>query len=134
MTHRAAGSFEVKMNPQPPHEIADGVSLGRVSLNKTFAGDLAGTSTGEMLSAVTAVKGSAGYVAIERVVGTLGGRAGSFVLQHSGTMNRGQPSLSVTVVPDSGTGELKGIAGKLTIEIVDRKHFYVFEYVLESDC
>jgi hypothetical protein len=101
-----------------------------MSLDKQFHGELEATSAGEMLSVGTEVKGSAGYVAIERVNGTLHGRAGTFARQHSGTMTRGEPQLSVTVVPDSRTGELVGIAGKMTINIVGRKHFYEFEYTL----
>ena len=102
--------------------------MGRLSINKTFSGDLQATSQGEMLSAQTEVKGSAGYVAMERVTGTLQGRSGSFVLQHSGTMNRGTPQLTVSVVPDSGTGELAGISGTLSIQIADGKHSYSMDY------
>jgi hypothetical protein len=130
MTSRATGTFDVTMNPQPPYDTADGVQLGRVSITKVFRGSLDATSTVEMLSAMSSVKGSAGYVAIERVTGTLDGRPGSFVLQHSGTMTRGVPSLSVTVVPDSGTGGLAGLAGTLAIDIVEREHRYTFEYTL----
>jgi hypothetical protein len=132
MSSTAVGSFEVTMNPEPPYDVNEGASIGRVSLKKQFAGDLEGTSSAEMIGARGEVKGSAGYVAIERVVGTLGGLSGSFVLQHSGTMTRGKGELYVSVVPDSGTGELKGIAGKMTIEIVDGKHLYSFEYALEK--
>ena len=124
----ARGNFEVKSFPQEPYDDADGVSIGRVSITKTFSGDMTGTSTVEMIGARTPVKGSAGYVAIERVSGTLEGKLGSFVLQHSGTMNRGESSLDVTVVPDSGTGELTGISGKLQIDIKDGKHSYTFDY------
>jgi hypothetical protein len=131
MRSHARGTFEVKMSPQPPYDSAGGISLGRVSLQKQFTGDLTATTSAEMLSAVTGVKGSAGYVAIERVTGTLHGRAGSFVLQHMGTMNRGKPALTVAVVPDSGTDDLTGIAGEMTIEIVDGKHLYGFDYVLD---
>jgi len=131
MSHHAAGTFEVKMDPQPPYDTADGTQLSRVSLTKTFKGDLDATSIVEMLSAMTSVKGSAGYVAIERVAGTLDGRRGSFVLQHSGTMTRGTPELSVTVVPDSGAGDLRGLAGRLTIEIVDKQHRYALDYTIE---
>ncbi len=97
-------------------------------IDKQFAGDLEGTSIGQMLSYRTAVDGSAGYVAIEEVSGTLMGRAGTFVLQHSSTMNRGIPSQSITVVPDSGTGELEGISGEMVIKIEGGQHFYEFEY------
>jgi hypothetical protein len=129
MTMHASGTFEVKLNVQKAdNTTAESAKLGRMSIEKQFHGDLAGTSAGEMLSVGTDVKGSAGYVAMERVTGTLHGRSGTFALQHSGTMTRGEPQLSVTVVPDSGTGELVGIVGKMAINIVDRKHFYEFEY------
>jgi hypothetical protein len=101
-----------------------------LSIDKQFHGGLEATSKGVMLAAMTAVKGSAGYVAIEKVSGTLGGRSGTFVLQHSGIMNRGAPQLIITIVPDSGTGELAGIAGKMAINIVEGKHFYEFDYTL----
>lgn len=122
MTVRARGTFEVKLAPLALDDMAADAALGRMSLDKKFLGDLEATSKGEMLSAGTAVKGSAGYVAIERVAGTLNGRAGAFVLQHSGVMTRGEPQLSVTVVPDSGTGQLTGVAGKMTIKIDGKKH------------
>jgi hypothetical protein len=126
MPARAKGTFEVKLTPQ---EGAD-ASLGRMSIDKQFHGDLEGASKGEMLTAGTGVKGSAGYVAIEKVSGTLHGRSGTFILQHSGTMTRGTPQLVITVVPDSGTGQLAGLTGKMAIEITDGKHFYDFEYTL----
>ena len=129
-TH-ANGTFEVEMNPQPPYQTAGGVSLGRVSISKKFRGDLEASSTVEMLSAMTEVRGSAGYVAIERVDGTLHGRAGGFVLQHAGTMTRGEAELSISVVPDSGSGELRGIAGRMKIDIADGKHLYDFDYTLD---
>jgi Protein of unknown function (DUF3224) len=131
MTMHASGTFDVKFNVQKAdNTAAESAKLGRMSIEKQFHGDLEGTSAGEMLSVGTEVKGSAGYVAMERVSGTLHGRAGTFALQHSGTMTRGEPQLSVTVVPDSGTGELVGIEGKLMIKIVEKKHFYEFEYAL----
>ena len=130
MSTRATGSFTVKMLPQPLADASADASLGRMALDKTFSGDLAATGQGEMLMAGTAVKGSAGYVAIERVSGSLHGRSGTFVLQHTGTMNRGAPTLSVTVVPDSGTGELVGLAGKLDILIDGGQHRYAFDYTL----
>lgn len=129
MTTPAKGTFEVKVIPLAEDK-SEGSTLGRMSIDKQFRGDLEGTSKGEMLSAGTSVKGSAGYVAIERVSGTLNGRKGTFVLQHTGTMNRGTPSLSVDVVPDSGTDQLSGITGTLTIIIADGKHSYEFEYSL----
>ena len=131
MTH-ASGTFEVKLSPQATDDKGDPL-LGRMSLDKQFHGDLEAISKGEMLSAGTNVKGSAGYVAIERVSGTLQGRKGSFVLQHSGTMTRGVPQLTITVVPDSGTGQLTGLTGKINIDIVDGKHFYDFEYTLSEN-
>ncbi|MFY9550885.1 MAG: DUF3224 domain-containing protein [Thermoanaerobaculia bacterium] len=130
MTTRATGTFEVKLTPQPSGDKAEDEAVGRMSLDKQFHGDLEGTSKGQMLTAGTAVKDSAGYVAIERVDGTLKGQRGSFVLQHSGTMTRGAPQLVITVVPDSGTGQLVGLAGKMTILIADGKHSYEFEYTL----
>jgi hypothetical protein len=124
---RATGTFEVKLTPQTA---ADALP-GRMTIDKQFRGDIDGTSKGEMLAAMTDVKGSAGYVAIERITGKLAGRGGTFVLQHSGTMTRGTPHLVIRVVPDSGTGELAGITGTMTIDIADGKHSYVFEYTLE---
>ena len=126
MVNNASGSFDVKLNPQP----ADDSALGRLTIDKTFRGDLEGTSKGQMLAASTDVPGSAGYVALERVTGTLGGRSGTFVLQHTGTMTRGVAELSVTVVPDSGTGQLTGLTGRMTIDIVEKKHFYKFDYTI----
>lgn len=130
MTTRASGTFEVSLNPLVPYDKAEDGTLGRMSIDKQFHGDLEATSKGEMLTAGTGVQGSAGYVAIERVSGTLHGRNGAFVLQHSGTMTRGAPQLTITVVPDSGTGELEGLAGTMTIMIADGKHSYDFEYTL----
>jgi Protein of unknown function (DUF3224) len=129
MTLHAKGTFDVKVAPVAEDK-ADGSTLGRYSLDKQYHGDLEATSKGEMLTAGTSVKGSAGYVAMERVTGTLAGRKGSFVLQHTGTMNRGTPTLTVSVVPDSGTDELAGLTGTLTIIIADGKHSYDFEYSL----
>lgn len=129
MNH-ASGSFEVKMIPQPQEEGVGDPSVGRMALDKQFQGGLEAMSRGQMLAAMTQVEGSAGYVAIERVTGTLDGRGGTFALQHSGTMTRGVPQLTITVVPDSGTGELLGLAGRMTIDIADGKHSYDFEYTL----
>ena len=131
-TH-ASGTFEVKLNPQAPDETNGDPTLGRMTIDKQFHGDLEGTSKGQMLTAGTEVKGSAGYVAMERVTGTLHGRSGGFALQHSGTMTRGVPQLSIAVVPDSGTGQLVGLTGTLTINIVDGKHSYAFEYTLPGE-
>jgi Protein of unknown function (DUF3224) len=130
VTVRALGTFEVKLVPQPAGDKPEDGTLGRMSIDKQFHGDLEATSKGEMLTAGTGVKGSAGYVAIEKVGGSLHGRSGAFVLQHSGTMTRGAPQLTITVVPDSGTGELVGLAGKMAINIVNGKHTYDFEYTL----
>lgn len=130
MTH-ASGAFEVTMTPQPEQGDAGGSTLGRFTLSKRFHGDLEATSEGQMLTASTAVEGSAAYVAVERVTGTLGGHRGSFSLQHTGVMNRGVPELKITVVPDSGTDELTGLAGTMTIDIApDGKHSYRFDYTL----
>jgi hypothetical protein len=132
MLAHATGPFEVKVTPQD--DKSGDPTVGRMSLDKQFHGDLEATSKGQMLTASTDVKGSAGYVAIERVTGTLrtpaGARTGSFALQHTGTLTRGVPELSVTVVPDSGTGQLVGLAGKMTINIAEGKHSYDFEYTL----
>ena len=116
MTLQARGPFTVKMAPQGEGDSTDGINTGRMVLDKVFSGDLDAVGKGEMLTARTPVDSSAGYVAIERVTGTLDGRTGSFVLQHSGTMTRDAQSLSISVVPDSGTGQLSGIAGSMTID------------------
>jgi Protein of unknown function (DUF3224) len=130
MSLHATGPFDVKLDPQAADEKSGGPAIGRMLLDKQLHGDLEATSKGTMLAAGTAVKGSAGYVALEIVTGTLKGRAGTFVLQHSATMNRGVPTLSITVVPDSGTGQLIGLTGKMDIIIADGKHSYDFEYTL----
>jgi len=130
MQNHAKGTFEVKTTPQPADPDAGGEALGRLLLDKQFHGDLEATSKGTMLAAGTAVKGSAGYVAIEIVTGSLQGHTGTFVLQHTGIMTRGNPQLSITVVPDSGTGQLVGLSGKMSIDRSDGKHSYEFEYTL----
>lgn len=132
VTHRAAGTFDVNLTPQTPADGTEAPPWGRMAIAKTFHGDLEATCRGEMLAAMTPVAGSAGYVAIEKVEGTLGGRTGSFFLQHSGLMDRGAPNLVVTVVPDSGTDELAGLEGTMAIEITEGKHFYTFEYRLRD--
>src|SRR5580693_1862148 len=129
MSKHAIGTFDVKLSVQSDDKVGD-PSVGRMSIDKVFHGDLEATSKGQMLSTVTEVKGSAGYVAIERVTGTLQGRAGSFSLQHNATMNRGVPELNVIVIPDSGTGQLVGLTGKLNIIITEGKHSYEFDYTL----
>ena len=126
--NRATGPFEVKLTPQS----AKDDPVARMSIDKQFHGDLEATSKGEMLSIMSEVKGSAGYVAMEKVTGKLAGRSGTFALQHTGTMNRGVAHLSVTVVPDSGTGELAGISGQMDIIIAGGKHSYAFEYTLRD--
>jgi len=130
MTAHATGPFDVKLTPLDPANKAEDNSLGRMSSDKQFHGDLEATSKGEMLTAGTAVKGSAGYVAIERVSGSLNGRTGTFILQHNATMNRGTPQLNIIVVPDSGTGQLAGLTGTMNIIITDGKHSYDFTYSL----
>lgn len=130
MNYQASGTFAVQMQPQGEPNVVDGVNLGRLALHKQFDGDLIATGQGEMLTALTAVDGSAGYVAIERVTGTLHGRQGSFVFQHNGLMNRGAQQLSIVVVPDSGAGQLAGIAGVFTLKVVEGKHTYTFDYSL----
>ena len=133
MSTRVTGPFEVKVTPQKPDtQIARAANLGRLTIDKRFHGELEAISKGEMLATQTEVKGSAAYVALERVTGTLKGRSGSFVLQHCATMNRGKPASSVTVVPDSGTGELKGLTGKMNIIVApDGAHSYEFDFRVE---
>jgi hypothetical protein len=130
MTQRIRGRFEVTMTPQTPADPA--AALGRYSLAKRYEGDLDAQAVGEMLSVGTPVQGSAVYVAVERVTGTLAGRQGSFALHHTGVMDRGAPRLEIAVVPDSGTGELAGISGTMGITIVGKEHFYEFEYALPA--
>lgn len=133
MTQRARGPFDVKLSPQPLalEDEGEGAARGRMSIDKLFHGDLEARSKGEMLSAMTGTQGSAGYVAIEKVSGMLGGRSGTFVLQHMATMTRGEPHLHIIVVPDSGTGELAGLSGTMKIVIAEGgKHFYEFDYEL----
>jgi hypothetical protein len=122
----AKGSFEVKLKP------VESAAVGRMTLDKTFAGDLAGTSQGEMLGHMSAVKGSGGYGAMEKVTATLAGRKGTFVLQHMGTMAGGKQDLRITVVPDSATDALAGLAGSMDIRIDGKDHFYTFTYTLPA--
>jgi len=128
VTTHATGTFDVTLTPQTT--VHSATNLGRMSIEKHFHGDLEGTSRGEMLTAMTDVPGSAGYVAIEQVSGTLHGRRGTFVLQHSGVVAHGTQQLRITVVPDSGTDDLAGLAGTMTITITDGKHAYDFEYTI----
>lgn len=131
MTKRASGPFDVKLTPMAPEAGAVEAAPGRMTLDKRFHGGLDATSQGQMLAVRTPVDGSAGYVAMERVSGTLDGRAGTFALQHFGVMTRGAPHLVISVVPDSGTGELTGLAGSMTIDIAPGgKHSYDFQYTL----
>ncbi len=126
---KISGTFEVNLQPlESTVNGENGVNFARMSIDKTFRGELDATSKGEMLSAMTPVEGSAGYVALEQVVGTLSGKTGSFVLQHFGTMSQGQSRLILEVVPNSGTGDLAGLAGKMSIDIADGQHTYKFEY------
>lgn len=131
VSKRAKGTFVVKLNPQSDDKVGD-PTVGRLSIDKQFSGELEGSSKGQMLAVRTEVESSAGYVAMERVDGKLNGLKGTFALQHSGTMDRGAPKLAITVVPDSGTDELAGLTGNMTINIVDGKHFYEFDYSLPS--
>jgi hypothetical protein len=130
---KATGTFDVKITPQASDLAPEGPHLGRMSLDKEFHGDLAGTAKGEMITAAgIAVKESAAYSAVERITGTLHGKPGSFALQHTGIMDRGKPSLTITVVPDSGTGELAGLTGKMDIIIEGKLHKYVFDYEIQK--
>ena len=132
MTRRASGTFDVKLNPLPAYN-SEAPGLSRMSIDKQFHGGIEATSKGEMLSAMGTISGSAGYVAIERVTGTLDGRRGGFVLQHNATMDRGTPSLNIIVVPDSGTGDLAGLSGSMKIIIADGRHSYEFDYSLAQE-
>ena len=126
----ANGPFDVKLSPQSPAPGIEAANLGRQTINKQFHGDLEATSLGEMIAAMSSVQGSAGYVAMERVTGVLHGKRGNFVLQHTGIMDRGTPSLVITVVPDSGTDALTGLTGSMKIQIEQGKHSYTFDYDL----
>ncbi|MXW29884.1 MAG: DUF3224 domain-containing protein [Chloroflexi bacterium] len=124
----ARGTFEVNMEPEPPFLEQDGVTLNRNAVRKEFSGDMAGTSEAQMLAAFTGTPGSAGYVAIEHFTGLVDGKSGSFVLQHNGVMNKGDAQLTVTIVPDSGTGELAGISGTMELNNDEGQHSYVLDY------
>lgn len=129
---KVTGKFEVSMKPSDSYvPSGNGLDMGRLSLDKTFEGDLEATSKGEMLSAMTATKGSAGYVAMERVSGTLSGKQGDFVLMHFGVMDKGANRLTLEVVPDSGTEDLTGLSGTMQINIENGQHYYEFDYELE---
>ncbi len=132
MATQAKGTFDVKLTPQAPDDQSASAPVGRMSIDKEFHGDLEGTSKGQMLAISGTVEGSAGYVAMEQVTGTLHGRSGAFALQHTGIMTRGEGHLTVTVVPDSGTGQLMGLAGRMMIHIADGKHLYEFDYTVDE--
>lgn len=127
---RATGSFEVTLNPMPVENNPGIEGVGRMAIDKHYHGELEATGQGQMLTGGTAIKNSAGYVAIERVTGSLKGRKGSFILQHNGIMNRGTPSLVISIVPDSGTDQLDGLRGTMSIRIEGGKHFYDLTYTL----
>ena len=127
---RATGSFEVSLNPMPMENNPGIEGVGRMAIDKHYHGELEATGQGQMLTGGTAIKNSAGYVAIERVTGSLKGRKGSFILQHNGIMNRGTPSLVISIVPDSGTDQLDGLRGTMSIRIEGGKHFYDLTYTL----
>ena len=129
---QAKGEFEVKRIPQDELDIGQGATVGHSRFDKRFHGPLEATSVVHMLSVMSPVPGSGAYVAIERIEGTLDGRRGSFYAQHNGIMDRGKPSLDLTVVPDTGTGQLSGLRGRMAIEIVEGKHFYTFDYELDA--
>ena len=133
MTTTAKGEFEVELTPAGTDDASEGLTLGRVTLAKRFVGSLEAVGQGQMLTAVTPVDGSASYVAIERISGTLLGRRGSFALQHAGTMGHGEQHLTISVVPDSGTGQLRGLSGHMTIRIEHGKHRYELEFALPPD-
>jgi len=130
-TAQASGTFDVKLSPQAQDDVTAGAP-GRMLIDKQFQGDLSGSSKGQMLAARSAIPGSAGYVAMELVTATLAGRSGTFVLQHTGSMDRGALSLSIHVVPDTATGQLAGLSGKMDIKITDGQHFYTFDYLLPA--
>jgi len=130
--HQAKGEFDVSRSDEPACDMGGGVSSGHYRFDKRFHGALDASSVVHMLAVGTDVPGSAAYVAIERLDGSLDGRAGTFFLQHNGVMNRGAATLSLTIVPDSGTGELQGISGRMAIEITEGRHFYTLDYALAT--
>ena len=132
MDRQAKGEFDVKRSAEPSCDMGDGVVVGHFRFDKRFHGEMDASSVVHMLAVATDVAGSAAYVAIERLSGTLQGRSGTFFMQHNGVMTRGAPSLWLTVVPDSGTDGLAGIAGRMAIEITEGRHFYTFDYTLEA--
>jgi Protein of unknown function (DUF3224) len=130
MTQHARGTFDVQLTPQTADAYADALTLGRMTIDKQFAGDLVATSKGQMLTGMGNIQGSAAYVAIERVSGTLNGKHGSFVFHHTGVMSRGSQSLAIVIAPDSGTDELTGISGSMTLVIEGKTHSYDVEYTI----
>lgn len=132
MTQQVKGEFDVNRTVEPVCEMGEGITAGHFRFDKRFHGELAASSVVHMLAVGTDVPGSAAYVAIERLSGTLQGRAGSFFLQHNGVMNRGAASLSLTIVPDSGKGQLEGISGHMAIDITDGKHFYTLDFAMPT--
>ena len=132
MTMHASGLFDVKLAAQASEDATGGAAIGRLAIDKRYHGDLDAASKGQMLAHRTVVDGSAGYVAMEIVTGTLQDRSGTFILQHSGTMTRGVAQLTLTVVPDSGTEQLTGLAGTMAIIIANGKHSYAFDYTLDG--
>ncbi|TWI00948.1 uncharacterized protein DUF3224 [Luteimonas cucumeris] len=133
MGQQVKGEFDVKRSMEPACDMGDGVEVGHFRFDKRFHGDLDAVGVVHMLAAMTPVENSAAYVAIERISGTLQGRTGTFFTQHNGIMDRGAPTLSLSVVPDSGTGELAGLSGRMAIDIVDGKHFYTFDYSFRTE-
>lgn len=132
MSRQITGQFDVQRTPQPGCDLGDGAEASHLRLEKQFHGPLEARSVVHMLAVSTPVSGSAAYVAVERVSGSVDGRRGSFLFQHNGTMDRGAPTLSLTVVPDSADGELQGLRGQMAIDIVDGQHHYRFDYTLTN--
>jgi Protein of unknown function (DUF3224) len=132
MTVHARGTFEVQLAPQPADAYSDATTMGRMTMDKQFSGDIVATSKGQMLTGMGNIKGSAAYVAMERVTGTVNGKRGSFVLHHTGVMANGAQSLAIVIAPDSGTDELAGIAGTLTLVIEGKVHNYDLAYTLPA--
>ncbi|MET3929335.1 DUF3224 domain-containing protein [Lysobacter soli] len=122
------GEFDVKRNPEGGFDLGGGAVAGHFRFDKQFHGALDATGIVHMLAVGTQVDGSAAYVAVERIDGSLDGLRGAFLTQHNGTLDRGVPTLSLTVVPDSATGELEGLRGRMQIDIVEGKHYYTFDY------
>lgn len=131
MGRQIKGEFDVERRMEPSCDMGDGVEAGHFRFDKRFRGDLDAVSVVHMMAVMTETPGSAAYVAIERIAGTLQGRKGTFFTQHNGVMDRGEAALTLTVVPDSGTDGLAGISGRMAIDIVEGKHYYTFDYALD---